>query len=306
MGFNMRAIPPLTITDAMLTSSTVAEPSAGETAWVSGTTYAVDDIRILTSTHRKYQRLVAGAGTLTPDVDYANWLDVGPTNKWAMFDTLRNSSTTATTSMTVVITPGKRIDSIALIGLVAESVSISVTSGGTTVYSVTDNLILRNTTTWYKYFFGAFAYSGTSVHFDLPPFTNGVITITVSRASGTVGLGALVIGQSVYMGQVLTQARSEAMNFSTVTRDAFGNATLVPRRTIPLTSQTLHATNEMVDSLRDLRALGNAMPMVWSGMDDKINNACFEGLLILGAYKEFNISMENTGYATITLSLEEI
>ena len=302
----MRAIPPLTITDSILTSSTIAEPAAGETAWSAVTAYTVGQQAIRTSTHRIYQRLVAGTTATAPESDTANWLDVGPTNRWAMFDTLRNSASTATTSMTIVLTPGRRIDSIALVGVVAESVSISMSVGGSPVYSVTDNLILRNTITWYKYFFGAFTYSGAAVHFDLPPYSNGVITITISRASGTVSCGAVVVGQNVYLGQVLSQAKSEANNFSTVTRDAFGNATLVQRRTVPGASMTIHATNDMVDPIRDLRALGNATPMIWSGLDDKVTNPCFDSLLICGVYKEFGIDMQNTGYATINLSLEEI
>jgi len=208
--------------------------------------------------------------------------------------------------MTLVVTPGQRVDSIALMGVVAESVSISMTSGGPVVYTATDSLVLRNTLSWTNYFFGAFKYAGSAVHFDLPQYSNGIITITISRASGTVSCGALVLGQSVYMGTVLTQAKSEALNFSSVTRDAFGNATLVPRRTVPATNSTLHITNDMVDALRDLRALGNATPMVWSGLDDKTQNPCFDSLLVLGVYKEFSISMENTGYGSVQLSLEEI
>ena len=82
----MRVIPPLDISTGILTSSTIAEPSVGESAWVSGTTYNVGDQVILVSTHRKYQRLITGAGTITPDLDVTNWLDIGSTNKYAMFD----------------------------------------------------------------------------------------------------------------------------------------------------------------------------------------------------------------------------
>ena len=171
-------------------------------------------------------------------MDFANWLDIGPTNRWAQFDTLRNSSTTATNSMTVVLTPGQRIDSLAVIGAVGETVTATLTVAAVPVWTATDNLILRNTLTWSKYFFGTFKFSGSVVHFDIPPYTNGVLTVTISRASGTVGIGALVIGQSVYLGKVLSQAQSTANNFSTVTRDAFGNATLVQRRTIPGTLVT--------------------------------------------------------------------
>lgn len=302
----MRAIPPITINDAKLTSSTVSEPAAGETAWNAATPYLVGDRAIRTSTHRVYERLVAGTTATAPESDFINWLDVGPTLRWAMFDILRNSTTTAATTMTIVITPGQRVDSIALMGVVGETVTISMTSGGPVVYTATDNLVLRNTLSWNNYFFGAFKYAGSTVHFDLPQYSNGIITVTISRASGTVACGALVLGQSVYMGQVLTQAKSEALNFSTVSRDAFGNATLVPRRTVPATNSTLHISTDMVDALRDLRALGNASPLVWSGMDDKTQNPCFDALLVLGIYKEFSISMENTGYGTVQLSLEEI
>lgn len=307
----MRSIPPITITDAMLTSSTIAEPDAGagEVAWSAATNYSVGTIVVRTTTHRKYQNAIAGVDATLPENAPTRWVDIGPTNRWAIFDTLRNSASVSTgaNSMTIVLTPGRRVDSIALIGVVGESVSITMTSSPLgTVYTVTDNLILRNTLTWSKYFFGSFTYQGSTVHFDLPQFSNAVITIVISRASGTVSCGALMIGQSVYLGKVLSQAKSDALNFSTVTRDNFGNATLVPRRTIPQTNQTLLATSDMVDALRDLRALGNAVPMVWSGLDDKVVNPYFDSLLILGVYKEFSISMRNDGYADITLSLEEI
>jgi hypothetical protein len=301
----MKVIPPIAITDGMLTSSTIAEPAAGETAWAAATSYTVGQQVIRTGPHRVYQNLTAGVDATAPESAPARWLDVGPTNKWAMFDTLRNSASTATTSLTVVITPGRRIDSIALMGVVGESITVSMTSSGTTVYSTTENLIQRSTVAWRGYFFGAFTYQGSSVRFDLPPFANGVLTVTVSRTSGVVSLGALVIGQAVTLGTVLSQATSDALNFSTVTRDAYGNATLVQRRTIPKSEQQLITDPTNVDKLREVRSALNAAPAVWSGLDDKVDNPHFEALLILGIYKEFSISL-SPNITNITLSLEEI
>jgi len=51
----MDVLLPREITDAKFISSSLAEPSASETAWVTGTTYAVGDKRIVASTHRVYQ-----------------------------------------------------------------------------------------------------------------------------------------------------------------------------------------------------------------------------------------------------------
>ena len=302
----MRCIPPLTITDAMLTSSSVAEPAAGETAWSAATAYTVGQQAIRTSTHRVYQRLVAGTTATAPESDATNWLDVGPTKRWSMFDTLRNSATTSTSNLVVTVTPGQRIDSIALMGIVGSSVTITMTVGASTVYTSTTNLLRRTTLTWSDYYFGTFQWGGSLVKFDLPPYSGAAITVTVNTVDGSAACGAFAIGRSVYMGKAEHQASSEAMNFSTVTRDAFGNATLVPRRTVPASRQTLVAPVDLVDKLRDLRALGNATPMVWSGMDDKDTHYFFESLLMLGVYKEFTITDDNTVFAKVQLALEEI
>lgn len=302
----MKVIPPITITGALLTSSTAAEPAAGETAWVSGTTYAVGDRRIRTTTHRIYERLTAGAGTTAPESDAINWLDVGPTNKWAMFDLYRNTATSQASPLTVVITPGKRVDAIALMGVQADSVTISVSVSAVVVYTVTAGMTLHNSVSWSGYFYGSFGYQPSFVRFDLPLFANAVITVTLTRASGNAVCGALCLGRAVDLGTVLSQARSDGLNFSTITRDAFGNATLVPRRTVPKTDQTLMVPKAQVDSLRDVRTALNAVPAVWSGLDDQDIDGYFEALLILGIYKEFSLSLNNQTYATLTLQLEEI
>ncbi len=304
----MKVIPPLTITDAMVTSSTAAEPAAGETAWVSGTTYALGDVVIRTTTHRKYERLIAGAGTTPPESDALNWLDVGPTNKWAMFDLLRNTATTVTGGpLTVTITPGQRVSAIALMGCVASAVTVTVVAGGQeTVPTFTQSLIRRTTRGWFDYFFKPFRRQPSVVLFDLPPFSGAAVTVQLETTEGVATCGAMVIGQGEFLGSTQYQANSEALNFSTVTRDEFGNATLVPRRTVPKTSQTLFSTKESVNNLREIRSQLNAVPAVWSGADDVTDDGYFEALLILGIYKEFSINMDFPTHARVSLELEEI
>jgi hypothetical protein len=304
----MRVIPPIVITDGILTTSSIAEPSAGETLWSSATAYAVGTVVILTSTHRKYECLVANTN-FSPDVNLTGtapkWLDVGPTNKWAMFDAYRNSPSTATSSISVQLTPGKRIDSIALTGVQADIATITLTVGGVTKYTYTEPLVARRTTTWSNYFFGTFTYIPSLVRFDIPPYSSAVITITLTK-TGTVQVGSVVIGTSVYLGSTQYNATSSNLNFSTITRDAFGNATLIPRRAVPKTDQTLFIAKELTNSVRDVRTSLNAVPAIWSGLDDNTTDAYFEAFLILGIYKEFSINVDQPEKATITLQLEEI
>lgn len=302
----MRVIPPLTITTALLTSSTAAEPGPGETAWNAATNYSIGTRAIRTGTHRVYEALLAGVDAGLPEDTPARWLDVGPTNRFAMFDLERNSSTVVSSPLTVVITPGQRINSIALLGIVADSIDIDVTVGMSSVYSYTEDLTTRVTSGWYDYFFGEFGTLPTVIKFDIPPFTSAVITVTLTATTGDVQCAALVIGTAVNLGETELNPRSDALNFSRIERDAFGSATLVPRRSVPKTTQVVWAEKGRVNKLREVRELLNAVPAIWSGLDDSTGEPYFEALLILGIYKQFTIDLAHHEHAVVTLELEEI
>jgi len=384
-----RVIPPLTITNAMLTSSTCAEPHATESAYNSGTTYALGDRVILGSptstvtitnaspavvswaTHGQadgtpvvftttgalptgltagqvYYIVASAAGTFkvaeTPDGAPINttsagsgthtattfvhrvfeslqasnldkyptlatsstwWLDVGPTNRWAMFDLLRNTGTTQASPLTVVIAPGERIDSLALVGLIADSVTITVTVAAVPVYTATIDLSTREALNWYDHFFQPFSYATSVAKFDLPPYVSGVITVAITRASGAVSCGGLVTGLNTYLGTTIHNADADALNFSRVTRDEYGNSELVPRRTVPKVNMAIVCGKANVNKARAIQARGNAAPMLWSGIDDQ-DSGYFEAVLMLGVYKAFRISMDRPKTATISLELEEV
>lgn len=352
----MRVIPPLAITDAMLTSSTAVEtapaayaggttyalndtasvagsaglitvykslagsntghdPASSPLWWVSigevyaayngATTYALGDTCQDNTNHLIYESLEAGnvGNALT---DTSKWLEIGKTNPWAMFDLLRNTATSQPGSITVVLTPGERVDSIALLGVVANSVSITITSDAVTVYTLSESLNTRESFGWYDYFFRPITTRPSLIRFDLPPYTNAVITVTLAADTGNAECGACVIGTSEYLGRVLAEAESDVLNFSSVTRNAFGDSQLVPRRNVPRTQQQIIADKSRVNRIRTLRDSLNATPAVWSGLDDLDSDGYFEAVLILGIYKRFTINLRHPQHAAISLELEEV
>jgi len=305
----MKVIPPLEITDSRLTSSTISEPDTGETAWSgSSVAYALGDQVIRTTTHRIYECVSAhtSAASPVPENNTAQWLEIGPTNRWAMFDTLRNTASQVPSSMTIVLTPGQRIDSLALLGVLASSVTITMTSDGVPVYSRTVSMILREVADWYDYFFRAFSVHPSLALFDLPPITIGVITITLTASAGNVACGACVIGQSEYIGEVQYEAENDVLNFSTVTRDfAGGVSAIVQRRNVPKTLQSIFVDKSRVNRIRALRDSLGAVPAVWAGLDNSTHDY-FEAVLILGFYKRFSINLRYPDYAVVSLELEEI
>ena len=308
----MIVITPLTKTlaeaQAILTSSTVAEPDAsmGEVAWNAATNYALGQVVVRTTTHKKYENILAGIDAGLPENTPTRWLDRGPSNKYAMFDTLRNTKTRAPSPLSVTLTPNKRIDAIGVFGIEAETITITMMNGTEQVYSVTQNLNTRNVANWFGYFFEPFSNIPSLAKFDLPPYTGGVLTVTFASNTGMVACGALIVGNQTYVGAVQYSAVSEELNFSRIDRAFDGTALLTQRRSIPKVNAKIYAKKNNTNKIRALRTSLNAVPAVWSGLDDLNTDDYFEALLILGIYKQFVVDIAYLDYTLVNLEIEEI
>jgi hypothetical protein len=275
-----------------------------EIAYVAGTTYAASVY--VTYANRVYQSLQASNTGNTPLISPTQWLDVGPTNKWAMFDLLRNTPTIAGTSLVVVLTPGVRIDTLGLIGVVADSIRVQVTSGGVGVYDQTQTLSQSSyISNWYQYFFASFTQTDATLFQNIPPNSNNVITITFTKAAGNIECGSVIIGTQVNLGGVQYAASDDTLNFSTIQRDTFGNSILIPRRSVPKFTPVTWLPAVQIKSVRAVRDLLNAVPALWVGIGDTAN-VFFDSMLILGIYKQFTINLTYTDTAVITFEIEEV
>lgn len=58
---------------AVAANTALAAGYAGATVWVSGTTYALYDVRFSPINQRSYRRIIAGGGTTDPSADATNW-----------------------------------------------------------------------------------------------------------------------------------------------------------------------------------------------------------------------------------------
>lgn len=301
----MKVITPIEINDARLTSSTIAESDTGETAWNAATSYVLGDVVIRTTTHKKYENILAGVDAGVPESTPNRWVEIGSTNRWAMFDTLRNTQSVKASPVTVAITPNSRIDSIGLLSLDADEVEITITNGAETVYSATRSLSNRDVFDWYGYYFSPFNKTPNVVFFDIPPYSTTVITLTFTSVS-PVKVGAIVLGNQTDLGRAIHGVTSEELNFSRIEREVTGESILLQRRSVPkITIQSL-ANPIALNTIRDARKNLNAIPAVWSGLDDKVDNPYFETVLLLGVYKKFEINMNNSNMVDINLEIEEI
>ena len=289
----MKVVKPTAITLANLVSSNAAETEA---AWLAATAYAVG-AKALYGT-RIYRRVVAGTTSTTPDLDKVNWLDIGPSNTWAMFDSEISTKTSATGSLVIVIKPGYA-NSLFMFGL--EGAALTVTQrdglGGPVVYTYARSLDGTIIADYYQYFFEPSVQLGELVLTDLPPYGNAHITIEIT-GGGTVKCGVLAAGTVYELGGTQYGATAGIVDFSKKVTDDFGVTSFVRRPYSDRTSAKLMLPTAQFNKVKRVLADLRATPCAWVGDD----SPGYEPLTVFGFYKDF--SLEVAYRTTVYCSLE--
>lgn len=223
----MFVIKPIVVTDAMLTSS-IAEPDTGETEWAAGT-FTLGQRRIKSSTHRVYEVVADPSTTDDPEVGVsatpATWVDVGPTNRWAMFD-LVNSTQSINDDPVIDLAANSINNSIAGINIDnAESVNVTVTSPSFTPPYTKDIDMVDNSAVddFYDYFFAEIVNRNEFILSDLPAYEDTTITVTIMGTG--VAVGSLILGNRLRLGTANYGSGLQDLNFGSVSEDSFGNVT---------------------------------------------------------------------------------
>lgn len=275
--------------------------------FASGSSCGVGGIVTDLANHDLYESLVVGnTGNALSDV--TKWKYIGKTNRYRMFDYTRNNKSTVPGEMTIVVTPGKRIDSIGLAGIQANSYSISVSSaaGGGVVYTASGSLNTRKVVTWYEHLTTAFTTQKSLVYFDIPPFSDCVVTLTLTATTGDVELAAFGVGKYEYLGAASLGGGDDVLNFSNVDRDIDGNAIMTVRRSIPKLNLTILCDKARVDIARRVRETLNGAPAFWYAIDDP-THGYFESMSLAPAfYRGFEINNDYPENALIQLEVEQV
>lgn len=283
----MKVIKPKTVSAGMVLSSNAVEAYA---AWSSGTTYSINQ-KVDYGTNY-YNSLVGSNTNNLPDVVGSTfWQLIGPDNKHAMFDGQVSTKTTrATAPLTVTIASGI-VNSVALLGLIGQSVTITVRDGGASpaVYTRTVGLDGTIILDWYMYFFEPFVQLGEVVLTDLPPYLNAQITMSLTSGSA-VSIGEMLIGTVYTLGAVGTEqgATVGIIDYSRKDTDPdTGVTTFVERAFSKRMSGQFLVNNESINGVQRILADVRAVPSVYIGSE----NAAYAPLVVYGFYRDFSIDI---------------
>jgi len=326
---SLQLLQPIAITDAVLTSSSVPEDDAIE--WTAAGGYALGQRVIRRSTHRVWESLIERNVGHDPATTTGAWLDVGPTNRWAMFDQALGSVTTDEAPIVVTLRPGPAASGLAILDCNAATVRVqapgydrtvaptggsgaalfldlSLAAGASITVTLTpfgkaatrvvwdDGFAWDDSVAWQD------TVAGTAT--DEPPSwadAEGVSDLTNWQDSrggdGTVFVGTMLLGILRPLGITEGSATSGITDYSRRETDEFGETMIVPRAWAKRMAGKALIRTDAVDQVVGRIAAVRAVPSLWLG------DAGIDSLIVYGFFKDFSVEVGET-LSKLTLSIE--
>ena len=299
----MTVVKPIRFVPSMLVSTTAIELTP---AWVSGTSYAkgatVVHAEPVSGDVRKWESLI-NSNTVEPSIANAtSWLDIGPCNKCAMFDSLISTQTKASSPLIVVLEPGDVVSSIAFLNLIGDSIRLEVITDDGVVYDNTKSLQGGIIADWWDYYFTQDEQISQAVFNDLPLYYAPQIRITLTGVSGgDVAIGHAPFGTSQEIGSLEMGATSGIIDYSRKETDEFGQTEFVRRDFADEFSGQVFVENSQINRIKRLLRDLRATPCLWIGVEDLKYT---ETLVVYGWYREHRIAIQYPEHSLIDLEIE--
>jgi hypothetical protein len=290
----------------ILLSSNIAETEAAE--WAAATTYATGTQVIVSRTadgtaevtpHKIYQSLAdANAGHYPPDSPL-QWMDMGATNRWRMFDDFVNTQTlSAADKLISVQIDASRADMLTLFNVFAEQIVFKVIYGGQIKSQQTISLVLNQSTAWSDYFYQTLQYQSRSI--VIPFTTYGMGTIVQLDISGT-GCGVVAIGRGIYLGDTLYTPKISILDYSKKDTDIFGRTYLKQGAYASRVDADLQIATSQINAVFEALVNVRGTAAVWNFNNDTTDS---DTLVTYGFFRDFDIIMQGAAYSRATLSVE--
>ncbi|KHA63443.1 hypothetical protein [Sphingomonas sp. Ant20] len=326
---SLQLLQPIAITEAVLTSSSVSEDDAIE--WTAAGGYALGQRVIRRSTHRLWESLLERNVGHDPATTTGAWLDVGPTNRWAMFDQALGSVTTDEAPIVVTLRPGPAASGLAILDCNAATVRVQAPEY--------DRTVAPTGSSGAALFLDLSLAAGASITVTLTPFGKAATrvvwddgfawddsvswqdtvagTATVEPPSwadaeavsdttewqdsrggdGTVFVGTMVLGILRPLGITEGSATSGITDYSRRETDEFGETMIVPRAWAKRMAGKALIRTDAVDQVVGRIAAVRAVPSLWLG------DAGVDSLIVYGFFKDFSVEVGET-LSKLTLSIE--
>lgn len=307
----MRILIPVPATEVLIDFASPEVAVSEYPAWDSATAYTIEQRVHKVEGNRAYDyQAVEGNTNTDPTVNHLTvnpkWVKVGLSNRYKVIDRVIGDPAVATSgTMVYRFEMTQNVTSVALFGVVGQTVQVSVEAKSGSTYSVIpgsqQTKEIANSpyvSNWFEYFFGEFTITPDMVFSGLPGYKGNFLRIEVT-SSEDVKIGEVVYGREVDIGTTLEDPSLRIVDYSRKERDEFGRPKIVERPS-SITGEFDIAyptarTRSLLTQLSEIRAV----PAVFyvPDVDEGV------GALIFGYFTDFsmNLKVGEESYSTLTV-----
>lgn len=245
--------------------------------------------------------------TTRPSVEYDEnieiyplWVNISPTNYYAMLDARTDSQTTLDENIVMTFTLENQ-NTFSLLNIQSQYVNISIYDNDVGAVTYTKDISTQdegNVIDFYSYCFSGFEFASSIYVDDFPLTQSGVLTVTVVGDAPKVG--RLVLGKSYYVGDTQFGGSLGIESYSIRAIDAFGNVTLKQRGSVNIDSFTVQVPTTKVPELRRKAKELDAIPILF--IADESDDSIVENLLNFGYWTNFSMVLPNPVKSTLSLA----
>lgn len=224
------------------------------------------------------------------------------TDKDYLFDRATGAVSTCSTDLEIVITPGILTNAVALFGLVASNVNITVVDNSVEVYNKDYPLNdLSEIYGFYDWYFSPLINKNQLAVVDLPPYPNATITITIQNDGSSLECSEVVVGRAKILGDTIYGSGIGSKSYS--------------KKEVNETTGAVTLDSGISQKKRDfvVTVSTSKLPYVYKVLDSLdgketvfIGDSSLEELIIFGFHQSYSLLMSNYATSELMIYAEEI
>lgn len=298
----MELIRPVKMTPDMIVSTTAVNT---EQEWTSSDTYTKGERRIYNGNRGPsvYQSAIDGNKDNQPDKSPDEWVRVGPTNQWALFDGSASTLSKSEDGFEISFIPGEMVDSLAFFEVKGTEITVSVTIDPDDEVVFERTILLLNDAMivdWYAYFFEPFDFIRDGLIKDIPPYGSTATIHVRIEGVGETGVGEIVIGTLTEIGETEHGASHGIRDYSRAKEDDFGNVHLQQGAWAKRADFSVFVDKARHRYVSRVLTELRSVPTVFIGSDDPD----YEPLILFGFIKDWRNAVNYPTKSLINLDIQ--
>ena len=285
MAQALRVLRPVPILPEHILATNV--PDTDVNAWVSGTTYSIDDqVKVGYKVYRSLIDTNTGNDPTAP-ANIKKWSQSGVINRMRPFDEKLSTKTKQSTSITYTIKPPSAITALVLKGVTgATDATVKMIEDGSVIYNRSERMygVPAESGLWY-WLFGAKEEVADANYFNMPTSLTATVEVTID-GSADLAVGVIAMGNIKDYGRYVLQGSSAGVeNFAINGYDEWQEPVRTELSWAKTATLDLMLRQSDVDSMQKMIAKAGFSPSIWIGSEK------YEALNIYGYVENFDMTI---------------